>query len=179
MIWTCKSHDSRVNNYRIHHKSICILMKLSFMMWFKTRCMAQKLFPQLVSVIMSFKKNQVNSAIKIPLIFKNDKPSILHVGVSSKYFVKNKPTRHSWFQNNKKTRKTHVSLKWWFNPQNKVIVDEIPQEKLLTSQHFSQTFQSIISVLCLLIDLAHARDDLLLALSMITFSTKLDLPFAD
>jgi hypothetical protein len=46
-------------------------------------------------------------------------------------------------------------------------------------RHFSQTFQTIISVLSLLIDLAYARDDLLLTLSTITSSTKLDLPFAD
>jgi len=32
MIWICKNHDLRVHNYRIHYMSLCILLKLSYMM---------------------------------------------------------------------------------------------------------------------------------------------------
>ena len=52
-------------------------------------------------------------------------------------------------------------------------------KKIIDDATLFSAFQTIISVLLLLIDLAYARDDFLLTLPMITSSTKLDLPFAD
>ena len=52
-------------------------------------------------------------------------------------------------------------------------------KKIIDGATLFSDFQTIIAVLSLLIDLAYARDDLLLTPPMITLSTKLDLPFAD
>jgi hypothetical protein len=50
MIWTCKSHDSRVHSYRIHYVSLCILLKLSYMMYGSVSGgMSSKLFGHLMS----------------------------------------------------------------------------------------------------------------------------------
>ena len=84
----------------------------------------------------------------------------------------------SWFQNNKKTRNAHVSLKWWFNPKTKWWPMRF-HKKIIDGATLFSNFQTIIYVLSLHTDLAYARDDLLLTPVMITSSTKLDLPFAD
>ena len=52
-------------------------------------------------------------------------------------------------------------------------------KKIIDGATLFSDFQTIISVLSPLTDLAYARDDLLLTPSMITSSTKLDLPFAN
>ena len=78
----------------------------------------------------------------------------------------------SWFQNNKKTRKTHASMKWWFNPKTKWWPMRF-HKKIIDGATLFSDFQTIISVLSLLIDKTYARDDLLLTPPMITSSTKL------
>ena len=48
--WTCKNHDSRVHNYRIHYMSLCILLKLSYMICGSVSGgMSSKLFSHLIS----------------------------------------------------------------------------------------------------------------------------------
>jgi hypothetical protein len=42
MIGTCKNHDSRVHNYRIHYMSLCIILKLSYMMYGSILCVSSK-----------------------------------------------------------------------------------------------------------------------------------------
>ena len=53
------------------------------------------------------------------------------------------------------------------------------QKEIIDGATLFSDFQTIISALSMLIDLAYVRDDLLLTLSMITFSTKLNLTFDD
>ena len=48
MIWTYKNHDSRVHNYWIHYVSLCILLKLSYMMCGLVSCVSSKLFGHLI-----------------------------------------------------------------------------------------------------------------------------------
>jgi hypothetical protein len=66
MIWTCKNLDSRVHNYWIHYMSLCILLKLSYMVGgFSFMC---ELKICLVTPY-HFNKHWVISEIKIFLIF--------------------------------------------------------------------------------------------------------------
>jgi len=90
------NHDSRVHNYWIHYMSLCILLKLSYMM-----CGSISLCEFKICLVTPL----VISAIKIFLIFSDWLPLVLHVGVRSKFFVKITFERNiSLFQDNNKTK---------------------------------------------------------------------------
>ena len=116
MIGTCKNHDSRVHNYRIHYMSLCILLKLSYMMCGAVSGgMSSKLF----SHLMSFQQESSH--------FCNQNTFNLLDGLTFiacwsliKIFCQNKMLNICWFQNNRETKARHVSLKDEIWSQNKM-----------------------------------------------------------
>jgi len=132
MIWTCKSHDSRVHNYWIHYMSLCILLKLSYMMCGSVSGgMSSKMVwsPHVIC------KHRVISAVKTLLVFRI---KLCMLEFDQKYFMKIPFERSiSWFHNKMKTKKRHVSLKDEMWSQNKMQNDKIHNRNDLTGQLLS------------------------------------------
>jgi len=116
MIGTCKNHDSRVHNYRIHCMSLCILLKLSYMICGSiSGGMSSKLFGQLMSFQQAsspfYNQNTFNLL---------DWLTFIVCWSLIKIFCQNKMLNIYWFQNNKETKTRNVSLKdeMWFQNKN-------------------------------------------------------------
>ena len=116
MIWTCKNHDSRVHNYRIHYMSLCILLKLSYIM-----C-GSKLVRELKNWfghLMSFQQESSHFCNQNTFNLQ-DWLAFIACWSLIKIFCQNKMLNICWFQNNKKTKARHVSLKDEMWSQNKM-----------------------------------------------------------
>ena len=116
MIWTCKNHDSRVHNYRIHYMSLCILLKLSYIM------RGSKLVRELKNWfghLMSFQQ-ELSHFCNQNTFNLQDWLAFIACWSLIKIFCQNKMLNICWFQNNKKTKARHVSLKDEMWSQNKM-----------------------------------------------------------
>jgi hypothetical protein len=116
VIWTCKNHYSQVYNYRIHYVSLCILLKLSYMVGDSVSCELKIC----LGTPYHFNKHRVIFAIKILLIFQ-DWLALIACWVRSKYFSKINFERNiSLFWNNKETnKKTCFGKKMRCDPKTK------------------------------------------------------------
>jgi len=103
MLWTCKSLDSRVHNYWIHYVSLCILLKLGYMM-----CGSILWCELKICSVTSWYFSEPHvffSGIKTLLIIQDWLALIWRVRVQSKYFTKINFERNIFlFQDNNKTK---------------------------------------------------------------------------
>jgi hypothetical protein len=105
-----KVNNSRVHSYRIHYMSLCILLKLSYMVCGSISCVSSKLFAHL----MPFQQASSYFCNQNTLNIQNWLAFILRVGVRSKYFAKINFERNiSLFQNNKEKKKRTCFVKGW------------------------------------------------------------------